>query len=92
MSKLQQLLDKKWPITDDLHFAKRTQWNFYRDIFTEGYNAAKSEAKEQVVLSINNAYPGREGCTWGDTEYDSLTVAYGYRIALQDAEASLRNI
>lgn len=27
---------------------------------------------------------GREGCTYGDTDYDSMTVVYGYNLAIDD--------
>lgn len=28
-------------------------------------------------------HTGREGCTYGDTQYDSLSVSYGYNLALE---------
>jgi hypothetical protein len=27
---------------------------------------------------------GREGCTYGDTDYDSMTVVYGYNMAIDN--------
>lgn len=35
---------------------------------------------------------GREGCTWGDTEYDSRSVAYGYNLAVAHAKQYLSSI
>jgi len=47
MSKLQQLLDERWPLTEDISWAKSAQWEFYRDIFSQGYNSRIAEEKEQ---------------------------------------------
>ncbi len=92
MSKLQKLLDDRWANLPDDSRADHERKEISRRTFTEGYNAAKEEAKTVLQSSINNAYPGREGCTWGDTKHDSLAVAYGYSIALQDAQATLRTL
>lgn len=43
MSKLQELLDKKFPLTVNSSDADRRLYEVWRDIFTEGYNARKEE-------------------------------------------------
>lgn len=92
MSQLQKLLDSKFPITESTSEDGKRLYEVWRDIFTEGYNAAKEEAINTAKYMENSAYPGREGCKWGDTEYDSISTAYGYKIALQDIQATLRGI
>lgn len=44
MSKLQELLDEKWPIGSDKTIQGRIMNEHNRQIFTEGYNAAIEEA------------------------------------------------
>lgn len=42
------------------------------------------EALEKIVnMSEDN---GRAGCTWGDTEYDSLSVAFGYNLCVSNVK------
>lgn len=48
MSKLQELLDARWPLHGNLSTADRLYLESYRLIFTEGYNAAKAEEKEDA--------------------------------------------
>ena len=46
------------------------------------------EAKEfkKLIEHISNMKDdsGREGCTYGDTDYDSVSVVYGYNLAIED--------
>lgn len=35
---------------------------------------------------------GRSGCTYGDTEYDSASVAYGYNMAIDNVEEELKQL
>lgn len=35
---------------------------------------------------------GREGCTYGDTTQDSLSVAYGYNLALQQIQDMIKPV
>jgi len=49
MSKLQQLLDKKWPLNGVHSDTDKSTLEMFRRIFTEGYNAAKEEAKAGLV-------------------------------------------
>lgn len=46
----------------------------------------------QTVNKILNIKPddsGRAGCTYGDTDYDSLSVVFGYNLALEDIQRML---
>lgn len=43
MSKLQELLDAKWPLTEGLSENIEISNEYNRRVFTEGYNAAKKE-------------------------------------------------
>lgn len=45
MNSLQQLLDEKFPITKETTEEGKRLYLMCRDIFTEGYNAAKEEKK-----------------------------------------------
>ncbi len=36
-----------------------------------------------IEWSATDTHMGREGCTYGDTDYDSLSVAYGYNLAME---------
>lgn len=42
-TRLQQLLDERWPITDETNSDRRAHWGRNREIFTEGYNARIAE-------------------------------------------------
>lgn len=46
------------------------------------------------LLRIDGISPvdGRDGTTWGDTEYDSRSVAYGYNLALEHIRRYLTSI
>lgn len=35
---------------------------------------------------------GREGCTYGDTKYDSLSVVYGYNEAIDDIVKTIQDL
>lgn len=43
MTKLQKLLDKKFPLTLNSSDDSKRLYEVWRDIFTEGYNARKEE-------------------------------------------------
>lgn len=34
---------------------------------------------------------GREGCSYGDTEFDSLSAAYGYNLALNQIKSIIQD-
>ena len=53
MSKLQELLDEKWPIGSDKTIQGRIMNEHNRQIFTEGYNAA-IEAGENPLKEYEN--------------------------------------
>lgn len=48
MSKLQELLDARWPITPELIPHQKMMNEMLRNIFTEGYNAAIQVAKDSM--------------------------------------------
>jgi hypothetical protein len=35
---------------------------------------------------------GRNGCTYGDTDYDSQSVVYGYNLALDEIQGSIKKL
>lgn len=51
MSKLQQLLDKKFPITRQMDHTDEEINKIQRSAFTEGYNAAMDEIKSHREMS-----------------------------------------
>lgn len=52
--------------------------------FAQFYHKQKmKEVIEKIELMQDNS--GREGCTYGDTHYDSLSAVYGYNQGLQNA-------
>jgi hypothetical protein len=48
MSKLQQLLDEKWPMHENDRQDSFWKKIALRDAFTQGYNAAKAEINEEA--------------------------------------------
>lgn len=45
--------------------------------------SASKELLEALVKILNiSEDSGREGCNYGDTEYDSISAAYGYNLCL----------
>lgn len=97
-SKLEQLLDERWPLTEKIpspgtqseRLRKKKEKS--RQIFTEGYNAAIQDAGD-CCPSIDDS--GREGCFYSDTEYDSPAVVYGYNLAIShftDNLAKIQNV
>lgn len=58
MNKLQQLLDEKWPIKQNIAPGVKAWLDSQRHLFSEGYNAAIKLGKEladQVVFAENAA-------------------------------------
>ena len=45
-------------------------------------NAPEMYNKVESVLCMSEER-GVSGCTWGDTDFDSLSVAYGFNLALE---------
>lgn len=45
--------------------------------------------KKTLEYMIDSAEPGREGCTYGDTDFDSVSVCEGIRIGLEMALSAL---
>lgn len=35
---------------------------------------------------------GREGCTYGDTDFDSMSVVYGYNLAIENVIETIKNL
>ncbi len=60
--------------------------------YAEYYHAQKSkgawsdELKAELIQLCSYKESGREGCTYGDTDYDSMSVVYGYNMALEHLE------
>ncbi len=51
-------------------------------------NAKLEEAAERLKHSDG----GRYGCTYGDTEHDSISAYFGYNEAIVDAKQSIINL
>lgn len=62
----------------------------------DGFIDGASWEKEQSIDWLSNNLPsedtGRAGCTYNDTEYDSLSVVYGYNLALQHVKENISKI
>lgn len=50
------------------------------------------EALKTIRSICANKDHGREGCKYGDTDYDSISAAYGYNLALSYIEEHLGSI
>jgi hypothetical protein len=53
-------------------------------------NSSISDVVERVSRMKDDS--GREGCTYGDTDYDSMTVVYGYNLAIDDVTDTLSKL
>lgn len=51
-SKLQQLLDEKWPMTGSLPDEYKYLLEMVRKAFSEGYNAANSEIESPIDIDL----------------------------------------
>ncbi len=49
-----------------------------------------AEVLDQIATMCANKDTGREGCTYNDTEHDSISVVYGYNLALEYIENLLK--
>lgn len=49
------------------------------------HKAREEAAKEFLQIKNIGEDEGRADCTWGDTEYDSLSVAYGFNLCREHA-------
>ena len=56
MSKLQQLLDEKWPVPAGLPANAYTHTTALREAFTEGYNAGMEKVKEIAGLAMSKGW------------------------------------
>jgi len=50
--------------------------------------------KKEILYKLNRMFDdsGRAGCYYGDTDYDSLPVVYGYNLAIADAIKDIESI
>lgn len=74
--------NKGW-MHDNSEFFKVTHWLDLSKLTT------KKRAIGIAELSIPHPDTGREGCTYGDTDYDSLSVVYGYNLAIENANNNI---
>lgn len=51
-------------------------------------NAELIEALERIMHMSEDS--GREGCTWGDTDYDSFSFVEGYNSCLNEIKSSIK--
>jgi len=49
-----------------------------------------ADAVERVSRMKDDS--GREGCTYGDTDYDSMSAVYGYNLAIEDVTDTLSKL
>ena len=89
MSQLQKLLDEKWPLSTADSVKDKNTMILYRNLFTEGYNAAIEAAKNAIPSEDAG---GREGCYYNDTKYDSPSAVYGYNVAIKQISNSLLSL
>lgn len=61
-----------------------------RDTLNLVNNLPISDVVERVSRMKDDS--GREGCTYGDTDYDSMTVVYGYNLAIDDVTDTLSKL
>jgi hypothetical protein len=51
-----------------------------------------TELEKVKDMILNKNVGGVKGKTWGDSKYDSPSVAYGYNLALMDMHANISNL
>jgi len=87
---LKQAFDKANDIVTEYERGQRTLKEK-----VDGLNALCEETQTKVKnISANSCVierirsmkddSGREGCTYGDTEYDSVSAVYGYNLAIEN--------
>lgn len=59
-------------------------------LYAEQYAYQKCEEQKQNSIDRIPSYnQGRSGCTYGDTEYDSESVVFGYNMALDHCKENI---
>ena len=70
-----------------LKFANEDTGLSHLDYYISGATSRAIKAKELVEaldkFSTMSEDTGRSGCNYGDTDYDSLSVVYGYNLAVE---------
>lgn len=79
MSKLQELLEAKFPMPTTGEILEELKIIRLRSAFVQGLYAGLGEFLKAVPDEDKG---GRKGCKYSDTEYDSEAVVYGYNLAL----------
>lgn len=83
MKTLKQIAEEKYPYgkseNDSLSLLEEIKVDRLRVAFESGARWAMS----QFIGLVPSEDKGREGCTYGDTKFDSLSVVYGYNTALE---------
>lgn len=64
--------------------------DYVKHLETKDKNLTISDVVERVSRMKDDS--GREGCTYGDTDYDSMTVVYGYNLAIEDVTDTLSKL
>ena len=65
----------------------------YADQEKEAYHLSRiNEVSEEETIERLKDDMGREGCTYGDTDYDSMTVVYGYNLGVEHTVITLLKI
>lgn len=64
--------------------------NVYIDQFLSTHPIEKEKEWISRISEMKDD-SGREGCTYGDTHYDSLSAVYGYNLAIDNIIALMTN-
>ena len=78
---------EKFTIPDQTAFFK---WIREKILSTE-YSRLTGDEVNGMILRMKDD-SGREGCTYGDTDYDSMSVVYGYNFAIENVAKKLRSL
>lgn len=64
-----------------------------KKIIAKALDQALPVKSDAVIINIERMKDdsGREGCTYGDTNYDSLSAVYGYNLAIGNIVSMLKN-
>lgn len=91
-NKLQQLLDEKWPLENNLSESDRL-YKIQRNAFSEGYNAGKEEEKAVIGNEIYDTKLVRSECRKMIADGNPLSALRLYKTtmggSLNDAKAIL---
>lgn len=98
---------EKWQLVEYPGFYVLQDGEYYGDanLFdVEDVGEVKARANAELAVKAPEMYNkiesilhmseerGVAGCTWGDTDFDSLSVAYGFNLALEYIKEKLHDL